>query len=284
MENKQFRLKRIRSQIRRLVPVVFLMLAICLMVLWRTQNSYIVSVRHTISDKMSPVISFLAAPARWVKVAKEEVSHAVFLYHRNEVLEQENKVLRQWRSLALQLQSEQNSVKRLAKFVPYPKSTFLTARIAMDGGDKFSRSYIALAGYQNGVKTGAVAMTDLGLFARVIETGRHTCRLMLLTDYLSRVPVVVGPKKIPAILAGDNGNFPKLIFSDRLDEMKSGDLVLTSGYMGVYPSGLSIGLVHNIDEDDVSVELFESGDNLDFVQLVDFGLSEVLIDKECEEP
>jgi rod shape-determining protein MreC len=107
---------------------------------------------------------------------------------------------------------------------------------------------------------------------------------MLLTDYLSRVPVLVGKKRIPAILTGDNSNYPKIIFSDRRDEIQPNDIVLTSGYMGVYPAGLNIGLVKSIDEDEITVSLFETGEQLEFVRLVDFGLNDTLLQNECKEP
>lgn len=284
MENKQFRLKRIRSQIRRLIPVLFLVFAIVLMVMWHTTNPVVVSVRHYVSDKMTPVVNVLSAPARWLKSGKDAFFNAVLLYHRNAELEEENKVLRQWRALAMQLESEQNEIKKLVGYAPYPKSTSVVARLVMDTGDKFSRSYVALAGTKDGVVNGSVAITDKGLFARVIEVGDHGSRLMMLTDYLSRVPVLVGKKRIPAILSGDNTNRPKIIFTNEMDQIQEGDVVLTSGYMGVYPSGLSIGVIHSVSESDIDVDLFESGEGLEFVRLIDFGLSDALLKTDCKEP
>ena len=284
MENKQFRLKRIRSQIRRLIPVVFLVLAICFMVLWQTKNAFVVEARLAVADKMIPVVSVLSAPSRWVKSTKDFFVRIVFLYQRNEELEEENKMLRGWRALALQLQSEQNEIKKMVGYVPYPKSKSLVARLVMDTGDKFSRSYMALAGRKNGATEGAVALTDKGLFARVIEVGDFGSRLMLLTDYSSRVPVLVGEKRVAAILAGDNTNHPKIVFADKPELLKVGDVILTSGYLGVYPSGLSVGLVRSIKENEIDVELFEQGESLEFVRLVDFGLSDVLLKHDCKEP
>ena len=253
------------------------MLAIVLMTLWRTQNPAIVAARGYIADKLVPVVMVLSAPARWLKAGKDTFFNALFLYRRNQELEQENASLREWRALALQLQSEQNEIKKLVGYVSHPNSTSVTARLVMDTGDKFSRSYVALAGKTEGVRNGAVAMTDKGLFARVIEVGDHGSRLMMLTDYLSRVPVLVGEKRIPAILTGDNTNHPKIIFTDRVSEIKVGDVILTSGYMGVYPSGLNIGVVRSVIENEIDVDLLELGEGLEFVRLVDFGLSDVLL-------
>ena len=54
--------------------------------------------------------------------------------------------------------------------------------------------------------------------------------------------------------------------------------------MGVFPAGLSVGLVRKVDNDEVEVDLFENGEGLEFVRLVDFGLSDVLLKTECKEP
>ena len=284
MENKMFRLKRIKSQIRRLVPVAFLVFSIVMMVLWKTQNPFIVSMRFRIAESMSPVVSILSAPAKWIKAGKDEVSRVFFLYKKNAELEEENRKLRTWRALALQLQSEQNEIKKMLGYVAYPKSTSVVARLVMDVGDKFSRSYIALAGEKDGVKNGAVALTDKGLFARVIEIGAHGCRLMLLSDYLSRVPVLVGPERVPAILAGDNTNHPKIIFTEETEKINVGDVVLSSGYLGVYPTGLNVGIIASKNDEDIVVDLFETGEQLSFVRLVDFGLGDVLLKDDCKEP
>lgn len=284
MENKQFRLKRIRSQIRRFVPIVFLAFAIFLMALWQTNNETVIKARGYVADKMVPVMSVFGAPARWMKNGKDAFGRIVALYQRNRELEEENKQLRQWRSLALQLQSEQNEIKRMVGYVPYAKSVSLVARLVMDTGDKFSRSYVALAGKKDGLKEGAVALTDKGLFARVIDVGDHGSRLMLLTDYSSRVPVIVGKNRVPAILTGDNTNHPKIIFPDQEEAIQVGDIVLTSGYLGVYPAGLSVGLVRRVEENEIEVDLFENGEGLEFVRLVDFGLLDVLLKSDEKEP
>ena len=284
MENKQFRLKRIRSQIRRLIPVLFLIVALVMMVLWRTQNPFVTAVRGQAVSAMLPVMEVLSAPARWIKATKDTLRNMAFLYHRNAELEEENKKLREWRTLAIQLQAEHDEIKKMVKYLPFPKAKVVVARLILDSGDKFSRSYIALAGKQDDIRESVVAMTTKGLFARVIEIGDKACRLMLLTDYLSRVPVLVGKSRIPAILAGDNTNYPKIIFTEGTDKIRVGDIVLTSGYMGLYLTGLNVGLVRSVSENEIEVELFENGEGLEFVQLVDFGLGQNLLKNNCKEP
>ncbi|MBP5344524.1 MAG: rod shape-determining protein MreC [Alphaproteobacteria bacterium] len=281
MESKMFRLKRIKSQIRRLVPVLFLLVGLLCLVLWKTNNSYISSVRMYVLDKVAPVVDVLATPSRWFDSLSEKVKNAVFVYKRNEALEKENEYLRQWRSVAIQLGAEQQEMKELLQYVNYPKALSRTARIVMDQGGLLARGVIALAGQTDGIEVGAIALTSKGLFARVINVSPHMSQLMPMTDYLSRVPVWVGKDRIEALMIGNNSNHPKLIMIENPSAIQSGDIVVTSGYLGVYPSGLSVGLVGDIVDDDIQVDLFETGEKLNFVRLFDFGEKGVLIQNEC---
>ena len=92
MDNKQFRLKRIKFQIRRLFPTVFLLLSIVLMVLWQTKNPFVSSLRTSVVDRLVPVVEVLSAPARWLKAGKDSFLKAMFVYRRNAELEEENKI------------------------------------------------------------------------------------------------------------------------------------------------------------------------------------------------
>ena len=280
MESKMFRLKRIKSQIRRLIPVLFLFIGLICLVLWKTENPRIVAVRLYVLDAVSPIVDVIAAPSRWIDSFSEKIRNAVFIYQRNAELEKENEYLRQWRSVAIQLGAEQQEMKKLLNYVNYPKSISKTARIIADQSGSFSRGVVALAGSESGIEVGAIALTSKGLFARVVGVAPHVSQLMPMTDYLSRVPVLVGEDRIEAVMIGDNSNQPKLIMVDDPTKIQTGDIVVTSGYLGVYPSGLSVGIVGQID-DEIQVNLFETGEKLNFVKLFDFGEKNVLIKNDC---
>ena len=153
----------------------------------------------------------------------------------------------------------------------------LMAEIALDEGSAFTRSFIVSAGEKQGVQKGMLAFSPKGLFARVVEVMPHYSRVMALTDYMSRVPVWVGENKVQALLIGDNTARPFLQFLNENEQVFSGDIVMTSGYVGVYPAGLVIGTVDTVQEDEVRVLPFEDGEKLFFVRLVDFSLSKPLL-------
>ena len=172
-------------------------------------------------------------------------------------------------------------MKELLGYVNYPKSISHTARIIVDQSGSFSRGVVALAGKNAGIEAGAIALTSKGLFARVVAVSSHVSQLMPVTDYLSRVPVWVGQERIEAIMVGDNSNHPKLIMVENPTQIQVGDIIVTSGYLGVYPSGLSVGVVGQMNEDEIQVNLFENGEKLNFVRLFDFGEKNILIQHDC---
>jgi len=96
MESKIFRLKRIRAQVRRLLPILFLFLILLMMLLVRSNNPALVRTRSAVGDFFLPVISFVRQPVYWVKNAADGIKDWVLTYHENKVLKEENENLKQW--------------------------------------------------------------------------------------------------------------------------------------------------------------------------------------------
>ena len=109
-------------------------------------------------------------------------------------------------------------------------------------------------------------MDNNGLIGRVAEVGYRSSRILLVTDLNSRIPVLVGESRERAILTGDNS-----------------DLVVTSGHGGAFPAGLPVGKVIVTGEEgsaELRVQPFLAPDRLEFVRLMDFGLTGVLQDQD----
>ncbi len=284
MESRQFRIKKIKSQIRLFLPLFLLFLSFCFLVFSTFENPYLSQAKMTVKGFFSPVIEVLTIPVKWGKGLVSSSSDFMMTYRQNNALRQENEKLKNWRNIALQLNSEQKELKKLLNYVPPKNVTFVTAKVLMDDGARFSKSLIVSAGSEQGVQKGDVAMTSTGVFGRIVEVSSTISRLMLLTDYASRVPVIVGETEIHAFLSGDGDNLPKIISLPENTTVFEGDVVLTSGQVGVFPTGLGIGIVESIIDGDIRVRLFEEDETPDFVRLVNFGLSNILIQNECPVP
>ena len=60
-----------------------------------------------------------------------------------------------------------------------------------------------------GVKPGEAVVDARGMIGRIFLAGDHTSWVILLTDLNSRIPVVIEPGNMQAIMAGDNSGAPR---------------------------------------------------------------------------
>jgi rod shape-determining protein MreC len=145
-----------------------------------------------------------------------------------------------------------------------------------DSGGAFAQSILIAAGSRDGVAKGQAAMTSEGLVGRVTQAGYRSARVLLITDINSRIPVRVGEAGDRAILAGDNSSRPKLIYLGVKSAVAPGDRIVTSGDAGAFPPGLPVGRVVATDDSTAVIETFVSRERLQYVEVLDFGLTGIL--------
>ncbi len=283
MENKFFRLKRMKAQVKQFAPVLFLIVALALTGIGVSNNPILIRVRTAATDAFVPILSVLYTPVRWVKDLGNSTSELFSIRDENKRLRAENASLRLLQNKVYQLTSDNQKLAQLLNYQPAGEKHFVTARIVADNGGAFSKSVLVQSGTVDGVKKGDLALTELGVLGRVIEVGSLASRVLLITDYTSRIPVKVGEAGTLAILSGDNTVLLKLIALSEEADIKIGDLVMTSGHSGVYPAGLSLGTVAAMEKGEIYVQPFSERDKAEFVRLVNFGLDGLLPQTTCAE-
>ena len=143
----------------------------------------------------------------------------------------------------LDVERENRELKSLAHFARNTKPSMVSARAMMSSATPLSQTVIVDAGRQQGVKGGMVVVSGNGLVGRVVHAHAKHATILLLSDRLSRVPVVIGLKQARAVLVGTGTAAPKLEFIGAGTPLTAGDFVTTSGTGGVFPRGLSVGVV-----------------------------------------
>jgi rod shape-determining protein MreC len=110
-------------------------------------------------------------------------------------------------------------------------------------------------GLDNGIARNMVAVTPLGPVGRIQRVFRVRASVILLTDVNSSVAVRLQSSRVEGILEGrgDNRCYLKYIAKDV--EVTDGENVITSGLDGIYPEGLLIGYVSDVDKE--GGELFQ---------------------------
>lgn len=229
-------------------------------------------VRSAVADAVAPFLEAISLPASGIADVANEVRGMILLRQDSLRLAEENDRLRQWEAVARQLDRENRRLRELLRVVPDTPAVFVSARVIGDPGGAFVRSVLVNIGSGSGVAKGFVVVTDRGVAGRVMQVGRRTARVLLLTDMNSRVPVTIEPTGDRAILAGDNSDQPKLLYLSPDARIAVGHRIVTSGEAGAFPPALPVGTVADVGSTSVRVRPFVNLDRLDFVQVVDYGI------------
>lgn len=227
---------------RTAFPILILM-SLALLILSRLEHKVVDQVRWRVTEVMIPVLDTLMVPVEPMRWAKRQAKDFFTMGETLTTLREENAKLRQWKWRAEELQHKLDKLTGLVRAVEEPGYEFVTARVLANSSGAFVRSALINAGRQQKVRPGFPVVNAEGLVGRIVDTGKSSARVLLLTDLNSRVPVRVGPKGTRAILIGDNGPHPRLDYVSANAKLVAGERVATSGAAGVFPPGLQVGEV-----------------------------------------
>ena len=106
------------------------------------------------------------------------------------------------------------------------------------------------AGRTEGVAAGMSVLSERGVIGRVLETGRNSARVLLLTDSESVLPVRRAKGDVVAFAEGrGDGMLRVRLVNLGINPLKVGDLMVTSGAGGYYRPGVAVAIIAKITPD-----------------------------------
>ncbi|MEN3365455.1 MAG: rod shape-determining protein MreC [Burkholderiales bacterium] len=122
------------------------------------------------------------------------------------------------------------------------------SEILYDARDAFIRKIIVDRGTQHGVAPGQPVIDDIGIVGQVTRVFPFTSEVTLLTDKDQAIPVQVVRTGLRSIAYGQgHSGSLDLRFMPVNADIKNGDILVTSGIDGVYPAGLSVAKVVQVE-------------------------------------
>jgi rod shape-determining protein MreC len=172
-----------------------------------------------------------------------------------------------------ELELENQRLRELLGFKRSLPAPALAAEIIGKDPSAWFKTVIIDKGSADGLRRGLPAVSSLGVVGQIIEVFGHQSRLMLIIDRNSGADALVQRTRARGVVKGASREECYLDYVLHTDDVRVGDLVVSSGFDGVYPKGLLIGTVTAVD--------FKGGDFFKDVQItpaVDFDkLEEVLV-------
>ena len=99
-----------------------------------------------------------------------------------------------------------------------------------------------------------VVVTELCLVGHVMEAGLNTSKVQLILDPRSSVGTLIQrpESRVAGIVEGDinNPNQPRMVNIPKNADVQVEDMVVTSGFGGIYPKGIVVGKIAEVHNDE----------------------------------
>jgi len=211
----------------------------------RQFGSVLVELQTWVSSRYLGIQDFITAPR-----------DIVSLRARNVELESQ---VSQLQAQVIELQQRVNETEILAALVDFsrsnPESTYKAAAVIGRDPSPFLHYIIINRGSNDDIRRGMPVVTNQGLVGRVDAVIADAARVQLITDPASAINVNLQNAETDAMLLGSVTGDVSLDMISQNASVEAGDLVLTSGLGGGYPSDLIIGQVATMRS--LEYELFQ---------------------------
>ncbi|MGM9618764.1 MAG: rod shape-determining protein MreC [Oscillospiraceae bacterium] len=231
---------------------------LCVVNFFSTNASPLTNLVNTV---LTPVRSGFTAVSLWVddQLAYFEDIHA---------LQEENAALKKQLAEAerklRQASADSEENERLRKLLNLRSQqrdfTYESAKVIQQGGSNWESSLTLNRGTDHGVETGDCVITETGYLVGVVaEAGGNWCKVLTVLDTEFSLGALNFRSGEVCVASGDFHLMPEgrltASFVDPDSDMTVGDLIVTSGLGGYYPSGLVIGTVESLRRDESGLSL-----------------------------
>ena len=149
------------------------------------------------------------------------------------------------------------------------------ARIIAKSTDQWSNTLTLDKGTSSGIAKDMIAITDKGLAGKISGVSGSHAYLLLLTDINFSAAARLQESRIEGVLSGTGFRKCKLKYVPAEEEVKTGDIVITSGLDALFPQGIPLGYVTKVNKKGIG--MFQDIEVIPFVDSAK--LEEVVIIK-----
>ena len=163
--------------------------------------------------------------------------------------------------------------KKLRKLINESiQSEDIYAKVLVDNESPYLKSIILNKGSRDKVKLGMAVVEESYLVGKIIEVNFTNSRVLLLNDLNSKIPVILKPYDMQAVLSGTGQGYGVIEYTkeEYKDLMKGEVTVYTSGQGGMFKPGLPVGSLNNKIGEKSFINFFSDFRQLDYVKIVSF--------------
>lgn len=234
--------------------------ALSRLVLFGLLSVFLMAADHRlgIGQPVRSTISLLLTPMEWLVMLPGRVTEAVRDYAsgideaRDAAQQYHSRTIAQAQRLQQteQLMQENQQLRELLDLQQRSPASTKAVQALYETADPYTHKLVISKGSMSGIEAGSAVIDVAGVVGQVTRVYPLVSEVTLLTDRDQSIPVLntrTGQRYVafgdPATLGGSL----ELRFVPASAELQSGDLLTTSGIDGVYPAGLHVARIDEID-------------------------------------
>ncbi|ODT68841.1 MAG: rod shape-determining protein MreC [Nitrosomonadales bacterium SCN 54-20] len=224
----------------------FVMLSLLLMAL-DSRSKYLGGVREIFSVIVYPLQKLAHVPMSMYDATSELFQHGE-IAEENARLKQQHLVDKGQLLRLRALEAENTQLRKLLNTTQRIENKATVAEILRVPHDPFNRKVLLDKGSMAGIESGQVVVDDMGVVGQVTRNYPLASEVTLLTDRDHSVPVQVVRNGLRSIISGTGREgVLELRYMAINTDIQEGDVLVTSGIDGIYPPGLPVAAVSQIE-------------------------------------
>lgn len=205
------------------------------------------SVRSGLSVAVTPVVVVADLPSRGIESIGQIFSTRESLREEVYRLRQDLLLLQVKTEKMAALTAENNRLRDLLGSAAKLQDNVVVAELVGVDPDPEKQKVIIDKGSSDGVFIGQPLLDAQGLMGQVIATSRFTSRVLLISDPSHSVPVQVARSNLRLVAQGTGVNHRlDLVYVQNTADVRTGDLLISSGLGGKFPVGYPVGVVNKV--------------------------------------
>lgn len=183
-----------------------------------------------------------------VSATVDAADRGISVYWENQKLRKRLAELRMEVDALRSMGDENARLTRLLSLRTSAPRDFLAARVVGRSLDRLGGSLTIDRGVLDGIESDAAVVTPDGLVGRVERLAPHSARVLTLLHRDCSVAVRLERSRVQGVVQWQYGDLPvlELLYVPFQEDVKPGDLVVTSGLGGLFPSGIRVGVVGRV--------------------------------------
>ena len=241
---------------RKIAALIFVFVSIFCLVFFSARGRFSTPIANTgvglILSPFQNAVSWLGDKVIFIKTSVIDIMN---VHEQNKALQAEVEDLRAKNLAANEFEAEN---QRLRALLGYKEAAtqfdLVAARVIGREAATWSSTVIINRGTADGIANDMAVVTAMGLVGHISEAGLNSSKVQLILDPRSSVGTLVQrpESRVAGIVEGDinNPTAPRMVNIPKNSDVIVGDVIVTSGFGGIYPKGIVVGKITDIQNEE----------------------------------